>query len=313
MNATRRFLALSAALVLALGVTTARAAEVRDQAGMFSPAAVRQAETELNRIEAANQLPITVETVASLDGQSISDATKAHARRSGTPGLFVLIAKKDNKLDVISHSQYSQALNGNRCRAIQNAFIAGFETGDVDAGLSAGVKAVGSEASAAKAEFGSLRRAQAVAPAGRRGMPMRRGNPNGGFGLGSLLGIGLVILAVMFVVRMIGGLFGGGYKRQMGGVGGGYGGGGGGFMSGLLGGLGGAMAGNWLYDQFSGRHGGGGYGDNTSSGDSGGADAGGDWSGGADAGGGSWGDGGGGGGGGGDWGGGGGGGDGGGW
>ena len=33
-------------------------------------------------------------------------------------------------------------------------------------------------------------------------------------------------------------------------------GGGGGFFSGLLGGLGGAMAGNWLYDQMSGRHGG---------------------------------------------------------
>ncbi len=34
----------------------------------------------------------------------------------------------------------------------------------------------------------------------------------------------------------------------------GYGGRGGGFFSGMLGGLGGALAGNWLYDQFSGRH-----------------------------------------------------------
>ena len=70
------------------------------------------------------------------------------------------------------------------------------------------------------------------------------------------------------------------------------------------------IAGNWLYDQFSGRNHGGGFGDHTTYGDPGGTDAGNDWSGGADAGGGSWGDGGGGGGG--EWGGGGGG-DGGGW
>ena len=63
------------------------------------------------------------------------------------------------------------------------------------------------------------------------------------------------------------------------------GGGGGGFMSSLFGGIGGAMAGNWLYDQFSGRHHGGNV-DSTSytpgsdaipAGDVGGAD---DWSGG---------------------------------
>ena len=33
----------------------------------------------------------------------------------------------------------------------------------------------------------------------------------------------------------------------------GGGGGGGGFMSSMFGGIGGALAGNWLYDQFSGR------------------------------------------------------------
>ena len=46
---------------------------------------------------------------------------------------------------------------------------------------------------------------------------------------------------------------GGGPGYFGGGGGGGYGGRGGGFLSGMLGGLGGAVAGNWLYDQFSGR------------------------------------------------------------
>jgi len=61
-------------------------------------------------------------------------------------------------------------------------------------------------------------------------------------------------------------------------------------MSSLFGGIGGALAGNWLYDQFSGRHGGGGFGESSTSGDAAGTDAGGaDWSGGADAGGAGWG------------------------
>lgn len=176
--------------------------------------------------------------------------------------------------------------------------------------------------------------------------------------MGTILLIGGGILAVFLILRVLGGLFnrssGGGYPNQVGGMGmprpgmgpgggpgyygggGGYGQrGGGGFFSGLLGGLGGAVAGNWLYDQFSGRHGGStsagmGYGPNdasaglpdqrddaiigadddggrgaswddgnagdTGGGDWGGGDAGGDWGGG----GGDWG-GGDGGGGGGDW------------
>ena len=95
---------------------------------------------------------------------------------------------------------------------------------------------------------------------------------------GTFLLIGLGILAVFIVLRVLGGLFGrsagAGYPNQMGAMGGprpgmgpagpGYYGGarlrGPGrwrrFFSGLLGGLGGAMAGNWLYDQMSGRHGG---------------------------------------------------------
>ena len=88
-----------------------------------------------------------------------------------------------------------------------------------------------------------------------------------------------MIVAVLVGIRLIGSLFGGGrgaYGPGAGqpGMGPGYGGGpgygagyggrgGGGFFSSILGGIGGAMAGNWLYDQFSGRHQGGTYADTT--------------------------------------------------
>lgn len=319
MRSTRWLLAIPLALAATLG--SARASSVRDQAHMFSPDAVRRAEADLNRIERTFQLPATIETIDSLDGQRIDDAARRRAERSGAQGLYVLISKADTKLDVISARAFRRAMNEARLKNIEKAFVAGFKKGDFDAGLLEGVQAIATEAAAAQSELGSLRTANAPAPGRPFAAPARRGNPNGSFGIGSLLGLGLLILAVLFIVRLVGALFnrGSGYAQPMGGrmggpgYGPGYGGGGGGFMSGLFGGLGGALAGNWLYDQFSGRHHGGDYTGGATYGESnadtgasdwsGGADAGGaDWSGGAD-GGGDWGGGGGGAdwGGGGDW------------
>ena len=255
--------------------------------------------------------------------------TLQRAERADDAGIFILIAKKEAKFRILISRSYRRALGPSKT-AIEKAFLTEFKKKDFDAGLIKGVETIADMASSAHAQFGSLRetagqpgRRNNVA-VGRGGIPARRGA--GGFGLGSLLGIGLLIIGVLFLVRMVGALFGGGARYgapgRMGGPGygpgyGGGGGGGGGFMSGLLGGLGGAVAGNWLYDQFSGRHHGG-YSDSTgadagatpdaspadewgggtgATGDFGGGDAGGggDWGGG----GGDWG--GGGGGGGGDW------------
>jgi uncharacterized protein len=303
-------LALPLAMAATASLGTARASSVRDEAGMFSPAAVQKAEADLNRIEREFQVPVTIETIPSLEGQDIADVSLSHARRASSQGIFILIAKKEHKLyDRVTRS-FNRAIGADRQRAIRDAFDAGFAKGDFDAGLAQGVQKIGSEVSAASAELGRLRSAAPAPVPGRPGMPVRRGN-QGGFGLGSLLGIGLVIIGVLFFFRLIGSLFrgGGGYAPgpMMGGrpgYGPGYGGGGGGFMSSLFGGIGGAMAGNWLYDQFSGRHQGGTTDSTSYGGDAGAAPQGDEWAGGSGGGGGDAGGGGGdwGGGGGGDWG-----------
>jgi uncharacterized protein len=304
---------------------SAQAATIRDQAGMFSPKVVEQAQAELNRIERENQIPITVETVKSLNGEDVGDVARRIAEEQRLHGLFILISKDDHKINVRASSHFAHAVNEAREQAIRQAFINEFKKKDYDAGLLAGVKAIDRELSAAKAANGGSLQTRTVQPV-RRGFGGGRAaaNPRGSFGIGSLLMLGLGIMAVLFLIRLIGSLFGanrgygygapGGRPGGMGGPGYGYGGGGGGgggFMSSLFGGLGGAMAGNWLYDQFSGRQHGG-YSENTAYGQgadpSAGADAGpddwsggtsvsGDW-GGGDTGGGDWG----GGGGGGDWG-----------
>src|SRR5689334_17522817 len=128
MLTPRWLLALPLALAATLG--TGRAATVRDQAGMFSPSAVRQAEAELNRVEREYQVPITIQTIDSLGGQSVGAAARRYAAQTGTAGLFVLIAGKDNQIDVISERSYRRALNEARLRTIQNAFLPGFKDGD---------------------------------------------------------------------------------------------------------------------------------------------------------------------------------------
>ncbi len=317
MRKSRWFLTLPLALIVTVGV--ASASSVKDNAGLFGADAIKQANAELNRIERENSISTTVETIDSLDGATVSQKAKEHAQQSRTEGVYVLIAKKEGKIDVISSASYRRAMNDDRLRTIENTFIGGLKKRDFDGALLVGVKSIDDEVSSARSEFGSLR--QTIAPAaGRVGRGGRAVNRGGGFGIGSLLGIGLLVFGVLFVVRLVGSLMGGGRQGQgamgpggMGrpGYGQGYGGGGGGgFMSSMFGGIGGALAGNWLYDQFSGRNHGGSYNESSTTGDQGDAgNAGSDWSSGGDAGGGDWG----GGGGGGDWGGGGGGDDGGSW
>jgi uncharacterized protein len=321
---------LALPLVLAATASSAGAASIRDDARLFGAEAVRQAEATLSRIERETQLTTTIETIDSLNGESVDDVALQHARRSRTQGIFILIAKQEKKIDVRSSRAYVRSFPNSRLGAIRNAFIRGFKTNDFDAGLTQGVETLASEVETAKAENGGVLRSAAGAPAPRGG-PIRGRPRPGGFGVGSLLGIGLAIIAVLFVLRLLGGLMGGGHHGYPGrgpmGMGQpgygqpGYGapgyGRGGGFWSSMFGGIGGALAGNWLYDQFSGRHHGGHYegssydgsqdatGGNAGSDDwGGGGNASGDWGGGGD-GGGDWGGGGGGdwgGGGGGDWG-----------
>jgi uncharacterized protein len=287
----RRWLAFPLVL-FAIAIPT-QAASIRDKAGMFDAEAVKKAEAELTRLERQYDVPVVIETIEALPDhaqikkeqrqRAIDDLAVERDRQEGSGGIYILMAKEDRIMShVLVPGWLGRHLGKERRLAIRDAFVGGFRTGDFDGGLLAGVKAVGRELAAAQAEAGgSLRKAE-----GRRGQPGVGAAPPirnvparanaGGSGWMALIGIVVVILAIVFVIRLLGSLFGGGARRYAGpaqgpgpmggapGYGGGYGGGGGGggFFSGLMGGIGGALAGNWLYDRFSGRHGGGMF-DNT--------------------------------------------------
>ncbi len=140
MSTPRWLLAVPLALAATFG--TASASSVRDQAGMFSAEAVSKADDELNRIEREARITTTIETIDSLGGQSVEDLNLEHARRSGTRGIYVLIAKNDHKIDVKVAKQYEHAINPTRQREIRNAFIGGLKSGEFDAALKSGVGAL---------------------------------------------------------------------------------------------------------------------------------------------------------------------------
>lgn len=266
MLKTRWLLALP--LLLATSITSAQAASVRDSAGMFSPEAVRQAQAKLDRIERESRIPVLIETVESLPEAAnlkppekrslINDEATRRARNSGQ-GVYLLISKDDHLIsNVLTRRQLTSRLPLNVRQNIHKAIASEFQRGDFDAGLNQGVDAIG------RALAGGPMAGAVPGPGGMAGRP--RGGTSG---VGTLLMIGFGVVAIMFVLRLLGGLLGGGQQQgygqgqmgrpgQMGGPGwGGQGYGpqrGGGFMSSLFGGIGGAMAGNWLYDQFSGRH-----------------------------------------------------------
>jgi uncharacterized membrane protein YgcG len=276
--------ALPLVVMAALAVSKVEAGEIHDRAGMFSAEAVKKARAELDRIEQKTGISVLIETIDSIPGldkkasanihkDAIETFAERRAREAGSEGVYLLLSKNDKlSSQVLVRERYEPLLPREARQAVREAMLAEFKTGNYDQGLLKAVETM--DRSLASAPAGTVRLRGGV-PAPAHGLP-RRANADGGkFGVGTLLVIGLGIFGVLLLLRVLRGAFGqpgGGYPAGMGGMPrpgmgpgpgygapgyGGYGGGrGGGFFSGMLGGLGGALAGNWLYDQFSGRHGG---------------------------------------------------------
>jgi uncharacterized protein len=277
----RRWLvAIPIVMLASLNSAPARGSSVRDRAHMFSSDAVKKAEAQLERIERASHIPIVIETIDKVPGLDRNasaaerlEAINALAVRMDNAlkdeGIYYLISKDDHlNSNVLVRERFASLFTTAKRDRIGHAFMAGFKKHDFDGGLIQGVQAI--EQALERTPVGHK---AAQAPGG---LPVAA-RARGGSTMGTFLLIILGIFGVLLVLRLLGGLFGrsggAGYPNQMGGMGmqrpgmgpgapgyygggGGYGGGrGGGFLSGMLGGLGGAVAGNWLYDQFSGRHG----------------------------------------------------------
>lgn len=118
-------------------------AEVRDRAGMFGAGAIESARGELQRVAQQSGASIVIETIDSLSGQPAERVAIDLAQRSGIRGVFILLARKEHKLEVLGSGPYRSLLDDARRRTIIDAFLGGFRQNDFNAGLSAGIAALG--------------------------------------------------------------------------------------------------------------------------------------------------------------------------
>ncbi len=286
MTTLRWLLTIPLALLAFIATAPAQASAIRDEAGLFSPQAVAQAQSRLDKLESSTRIPVVIETLKAIPGltkESSEDERKRTINRLAEQrdkeihdeGIYVLITQRERLIsNVLIRKRLASVLPETKRDAIRDAFIHEFEKKDFDGGLLLAVQTIEGALKGATTTGRNAHSAPVVAPGARVG----RAGGGGGSTMMTILLIAGGIFVVFMILRVLGGLFnrsaGPGYPNQAAGMGmprpgmgpgggpgyyggGGYGGrGGGGFFSGLLGGLGGAMAGNWLYDQMSGRHGG---------------------------------------------------------
>ncbi len=131
------------------------ASEVRDIAGLFGAGAITAAERRLRTIEKETQVATRIETVDSLKGELIGDVASRSARVSGIQGIYVLISRKESKIEVLVSRRFSNVLSKARVETIRLAFIEAFRRQEFNEGLSRGVNAI-QEVIGAAARTGEL-------------------------------------------------------------------------------------------------------------------------------------------------------------
>ena len=285
-----------------------------DEAAIFSPSAIKDAEDALFKVKTKSKLPITIQTRKSAEGQAPDKLAINLAKSNAGDGLYLLILKDDRKIEMLWSNSFKGRITNDDRDQVRKAISDEFKKTDWDAGLKQGVAKLVilaerfpiGEASIPARPAPGVRQNNAVQ---NQALPVRQAQ--GGIGIITILMLGLGLFSLVRIVR---GLMGGGGSYSGGGgggpgtgrgqgYGGGYGGGpgyggggGGGFFSGMLGGLGGAVLGNWAYDKLSGHghdqnhaglgqgsesgggfSGGSGESQSTESGQWSGADDGGDW------------------------------------
>jgi glc operon protein GlcG len=126
------------------------ASQIIDSAKLFSAKASDEARQELERIEREKKVATVIETVDSLGGLTLVDEATRRAERSSVHGIFVLIPKKEKKLELLVSRAYRKALPSSRQEAIRAAFIEGFRRQQFDQGLKRGVAVISEELAAAQ-------------------------------------------------------------------------------------------------------------------------------------------------------------------
>ncbi len=124
-------------------VEETRSSNLRDAAGLFGAQSTAAARKELRDLESKTGVPTIIATVETLNERPIEDEAPIMARGSGIEGIFILISKKERRIQVfVSHRYLGETMTHQR-EVIRTAFLDGFRNGNFDEGLKLGVTAIG--------------------------------------------------------------------------------------------------------------------------------------------------------------------------
>ncbi len=87
-------------------VEETRSSNLRDAAGLFGAQPIAAARKELRDLESKTGVPTIIATVETLDERPIEDEAPIMARESGIEGIFILISKKERRIQVIVSHRY---------------------------------------------------------------------------------------------------------------------------------------------------------------------------------------------------------------
>jgi len=268
--------------LLRLMPTVARAAEISDEGHFFSAEAIATANQSIHDLEKKGGHEVRIETFASVpagkaDAVAKMDAKErdaffskwVHERAETTKsrGILVLICREPSHFNVWAGTPLQQAgFGASQAKVVRETMQARLKAKEFDKALTETIAQLSKT-------FDGLSHSKASATTAPTGHPSKHIGQTGPTpsnhapvhsapihtpqqsGWTGVIVVMMFVIGGIFVVSLIGRLFGGGRGYGSGGYGSagpGYG-GGGGFMSGLLGGVFGAVAGNWMYDQFSGH------------------------------------------------------------
>jgi uncharacterized membrane protein YgcG len=287
MTITRfdRPLRLMLPLVLIVTLSAVRAAaQVRDDAGFFSPAVVEKANAQIKEMRQQYGKDLLIETIPSVSDdlkdqlaaqgkeRFFSSYAAQRAKAAGIDGIYVLITKDPSYLKVaVGNETARKAFTTANRDELASSMLSAFKQKQYDQGLEKAVDFVRRTLSANSAAAGAAQRSSAAPTAGTTAYPSRPSQPaRQGPSLLFWLIIGVVaFLAIRFIMRLVNRGNRGGFNQQQQyppqegtgpygaqpPFGGGYGyGGGGGFGRGILGGLLGGLAGGWMMDQYRNRN-----------------------------------------------------------
>ncbi|MCE9499057.1 MAG: TPM domain-containing protein [Leptospira sp.] len=223
--------------------------EVIDSAGMFRKDAIDTANRKISEIKNKSGKDFVLETVNEIGSENSSEFALKKARERKVNGVYILIAKKEKKVEVKTGSKTSEIFGGFERQTLRSRITEEFKAKNFDQGLTSSVDYFGQVISSGKSSVGNFPQT--------RGAAARESSSSIPWMTIILFGLGGFI-----IFRIIKGLMNrnnnsmapGNYNQQPGyGQGGGMmGGGGPGIFGTVMAGMFGAVAGSWLYDKFSG-------------------------------------------------------------